>query len=149
MEEDSEKRKIRLSNLRRKAQGELDGTVAEVSSAEGATENEAVPIKFRNYVPQDSALQHQKKKSRPNDAQTDNSEKDTNAQSLPKPEPEDIISKELQMLKSEEINIVPKKANWDLKNQVSSKLDKLKRRTQRSIVEMLREKIAADEDKLD
>jgi coiled-coil domain-containing protein 12 len=143
MDENPDERRSRLNNLRRIARGDDKGT--EESSA-GEPTDEAPPIKFRNYVPQDSALQHQKKKSRPNDEQSDNAGGNPDQ---PKPEPDDIIAKELQLLKSEEINIVPKKANWDLKNQVSSKLEKLKRRTQRSIVEILREKIAADEDKLD
>ena len=44
------------------------------------------------------------------------------------------------------INIVPKKANYDLKMQIQDKLDKLKRKTQRAIVDMLREKINEQKD---
>lgn len=42
----------------------------------------------------------------------------------------------------EELNIAPKKANWDLKRDVEKKLDKLNRRTQRAIVEIIRERMA-------
>jgi len=37
--------------------------------------------------------------------------------------------------------VVPKKPNWDLHSQVEGRLDRLKRRTQRAIVEILREKL--------
>lgn len=42
----------------------------------------------------------------------------------------------------EELNIAPKKVNWDLKRDVEKKLDKLNRRTQRAIVEIIRERMA-------
>lgn len=42
----------------------------------------------------------------------------------------------------EELNIAPKKANWDLKRDVEKKLEKLNRRTQRAIVEIIRERMA-------
>lgn len=42
----------------------------------------------------------------------------------------------------EELNIAPKKANWDLKRDVEKKLEKLSRRTQRAIVEIIRERMA-------
>lgn len=60
--------------------------------------------------------------------------------------PEDAIKAELAALStSDEVSIAPKKANWDLKNQMEAKIDKLKRRTQKAIVEMLREKLAGQE----
>lgn len=37
------------------------------------------------------------------------------------------------------VNIAPKKANWDLKRDVQPKLDKLERRTQRAMLDMMRE----------
>ena len=55
----------------------------------------------------------------------------------------DFIKSELAQLQMEEINIVPKHPNFDLKQGIQQRLDKLKRRTQRSIVEMLRAKIAS------
>ena len=47
--------------------------------------------------------------------------------------------------------MAPKKLNWDLKRDIESKLAKLERRTQRAIVELLKERLAkeaedADED---
>ncbi len=42
------------------------------------------------------------------------------------------------------INLVPRKINWDLKQQLQPKLDKLKKKTQKAIVELLREKFAKE-----
>ena len=38
-------------------------------------------------------------------------------------------------------NLAPKKVDWDLKRIVQKSLDKLERRTQRSIAELIRERI--------
>ncbi len=67
------------------------------------------------------------------------------------PVKENIILKELENVKKEgggddTINIAPKKINWDLKNQVQDKINKLKRRTQRAVVEILREKLSQAQD---
>ncbi len=39
------------------------------------------------------------------------------------------------------VNVAPKKANWDLKRDVQPKLDKLERRTQRAIVQLMMEQV--------
>mmetsp|Transcript_57945 Transcript_57945/g.172934 ORF Transcript_57945/g.172934 Transcript_57945/m.172934 type:complete len:206 (-) Transcript_57945:107-724(-) len=39
------------------------------------------------------------------------------------------------------VAMAPKKVNWDLKRDVKGKIDKLERRTQRAIVELLRERL--------
>merc|ERR1711934_407488 len=44
-----------------------------------------------------------------------------------------------------QLTIQPRKANWDLKRDVAKKLEKLENRTRKAIVEMIREKIAAQE----
>lgn len=54
-----------------------------------------------------------------------------------------VFISELAVLETQEINIVPKHPNWDLKHGIHSRLDKLKRRTQRAIVDRLREKLSA------
>jgi hypothetical protein len=57
----------------------------------------------------------------------------------------DPIKTELAVMAAkteDDFNIAPKKINWDLKTQVESKLEKLRRRTQKVIVEILREKLA-------
>ena len=45
---------------------------------------------------------------------------------------------------SELLNIAPRKPNWDLKRDVAKKMEKLNRRTQLAIVELIRERIAAE-----
>jgi hypothetical protein len=60
-------------------------------------------------------------------------------------EEKSLIKRELRQFMNdagEQVNIVPKKANWDLKNQVEGRLEKLQRRTQRAIVDMLRQKMS-------
>jgi coiled-coil domain-containing protein 12 len=60
--------------------------------------------------------------------------------------PIDPIKQELlQYSNTDQVNIIPKKPNSDLKNMVASKLEKLQRRTQLAIVELLREKIRDEE----
>ena len=39
------------------------------------------------------------------------------------------------------MDIAPKKANWDLKRDVSRKLGRLEKRTQRAIIDLIREKV--------
>ena len=63
-----------------------------------------------------------------------------------KKEETDIIKRELAQYNEEELNIVPKKANWDLKSQIEGRMNKLKRKTQRAIVDILREKLAEKSD---
>ena len=69
---------------------------------------------------------------------------DNNNKDIPVLSSSDIIKEELSKINSNELNIVPQKANWDLKNGISDKLDKLKKRTQRSIVDLLRDKITEE-----
>ena len=59
----------------------------------------------------------------------------------------DPIKRELlEYQDQDDFNIIPKKANWDLKNMVAKKLEKLNRRTQLAIVEILRKKIKNEEE---
>ena len=37
------------------------------------------------------------------------------------------------------LNVAPKKANWDLRRDVAKKLEKLERRTQRALVQLMQE----------
>ncbi len=43
-----------------------------------------------------------------------------------------------------QLDVAPRKANWDLKQHIAKKLDKLERRTQTAIVELIKEKVAQD-----
>lgn len=64
-------------------------------------------------------------------------------------EEEDAIQRELRRHTAENgngetLNVAPRKPNWDLKRDVSKKVEKLNRLTQKAIVELLREKLAQE-----
>ena len=42
------------------------------------------------------------------------------------------------------MNLAPRKPDWDLKRDVASKLEKLERRTQKAIAELIRERLKED-----
>jgi len=123
-------------------------------------------IKFRNYQPYDTSLLKLAEET-PVPTSTSAASVDTAASTTAKSvlapqaqvqsrkkaggskDEEDIIKVELDALKSDELHIVPKKQNQDLKNMVASRLEKLKRRTQRAIVDILREKMTSEEDSSD
>lgn len=46
------------------------------------------------------------------------------------------------------INLAPRKPDWDLKRDVAKKLEKLERRTQRAIAELIRERLQASNEDL-
>ena len=78
---------------------------------------------------------------------TENEEKNKSDTAQHETNDNDIIKKELrQFSEDDELNILPKSNNWDLKKQLEPKLEKLRRRTQRAIVDILREKIANEVD---
>ncbi|KAJ8524107.1 hypothetical protein ON010_g17012 [Phytophthora cinnamomi] len=47
------------------------------------------------------------------------------------------------------LNLAPKRANWDMERDIAPMLRKLERRTQHAIVEILREKLAAEQQEED
>ncbi|GFR62787.1 coiled-coil domain-containing protein 12 [Elysia marginata] len=67
----------------------------------------------------------------------------------------DIIKDQIDAGKTEHVvsevdlnNLAPRKPDWDLKRDVSKKLEKLERRTQRAIAELIRERLKASQDDL-
>ena len=96
-------------------------------------------IRFKNYKPYDSSLVVQE--PRKTNTVVEKEEVSEN-----KKEELDVIKRELAQYNDEELNIVPKKANWDLKSQIEERMTKLKRKTQRAIVDILREKLAENGD---
>mmetsp|Transcript_31198 Transcript_31198/g.43236 ORF Transcript_31198/g.43236 Transcript_31198/m.43236 type:complete len:134 (+) Transcript_31198:131-532(+) len=111
---------------------------AELSTQEDSDqqkeEETEVPVKFRNYLPKDEDLQKVKV-----DAAKANEFEEivlTPAAGLDEAvDGEDAIA-----------NLAPKKANWDLKRDASKKLEKLERRTQRAMIELMQENQAPNED---
>uniref|UniRef100_A0A7S2GKY8 Coiled-coil domain-containing protein 12 n=1 Tax=Octactis speculum TaxID=3111310 RepID=A0A7S2GKY8_9STRA len=121
-------------------------------------ENGAPKIRFRNYRPQDKKLKVETVKvplPKPllDDAarsEAVRAEKENGptpyAKKNDNPEIEDPIQREIAAHQKEQggddlINIAPKKPNWDLKRDVMKKMEKLNRRTQMAIVELIKERI--------
>ena len=84
-------------------------------------------IRFRNYKPRDKNLKYFE---------------------LPAPKVEALITEdEIKKLgepmttETGIMDIAPKKANWDLKRDVARKLQRLEKRTQRAIVDLIRDKV--------
>jgi coiled-coil domain-containing protein 12 len=53
----------------------------------------------------------------------------------------ELLSSKLNMKAAEISSLAPRKVNWDLKRDIQPKLDKLERRTQRAIVELLHQRL--------
>eukprot|EP00752_Nemacystus_decipiens_P003382 g3129.t1 len=146
MSEDAAERRKRLKALKEKAANKS--------------------IKFRNYRPQDAAIKQQALESKGggdaisgattpsviagkgNRTAQEEEEEEEDGTGKRKVTPPSLIQQELKRQKEtqdeEELNIAPKKANWDLKRDVEKKLEKLNRRTQRAIVEIIRERMAEE-----
>lgn len=125
LEEQALKRKERLKNLQQKIKTKV--------AVEPATENAAVEAMDT----------------------TDTSVSNEENGSAAKPKAEDVVSEmetQLQALKTpfvvEEIdiqNLAPRKPDWDLKRDVSKKLENLERKTQRAIAELIRDRLRSNE----
>ncbi|XP_075971761.1 coiled-coil domain-containing protein 12 [Anticarsia gemmatalis] len=125
LEEQALKRKERLKNLKRKA------PTGENTSND--TPGEIVPLpkpKFRSYKPQDETLQEAKLEDAVPPAVED--------------EVKDLLEagKEKVVLQDLDISsLAPRKPDWDLKRDVSKKLERLERRTQKAIAELIWERL--------
>ncbi|XP_023950883.1 coiled-coil domain-containing protein 12 [Bicyclus anynana] len=125
LEEQALKRKERLKNLKRKLPNPED--IKEETSKDSVV---LPKPKFRSYQPQDENLQKEKLL----DA----------APSLVEEEVKDIVEagKEKVVLQDLDISsLAPRKPDWDLKRDVSKKLEKLERRTQKAIAELIWERL--------
>ncbi|XP_059046110.1 coiled-coil domain-containing protein 12 [Achroia grisella] len=128
LEEQALKRKERLKNLKRKLPGDNSAT------NDINTSNEvAIPLpkpKFRSYKPQDETLQESKLEDAEPTAVED--------------EVKDLLEagKEKVVLQDLDISsLAPRKPDWDLKRDVAKKLEKLERRTQKAIAELIWERL--------
>ncbi|KAG6672662.1 hypothetical protein I3842_16G070600 [Carya illinoinensis] len=90
----------------------------------GTSEEDNLNMKFRNYVPHDKQLQ------------------DGKLAPPVLPKFEDPVAAAPPPSENEDpfVNIAPKKPNWDLRRDVQKKLDKLERRTQKALYELMEEK---------
>lgn len=127
LEQESLKRKERLKNLKRKVGND---------NKDEANGEEALPKPiFRSYKPQDETIR-------------ENAIEQTITGDI-----ENEVKDQLDLLKTpiiiEEIdiaNLAPRKPDWDLKRDVAKKLEKLERRTQKAIAELIRERLKNNQD---
>ncbi|KAL5284751.1 hypothetical protein ACFFRR_006830 [Megaselia abdita] len=120
------KRKERLQKMRNLATGKTDGKKAD--------ENLPKPI-FRSYRPKDESLM-------------ENSLEQKTAGDIEKK-----VEEQLELAKTpltiEDIdisNLAPRKPDWDLKRDLSKKLEILERRTQKAIAELIRERLKENQE---
>ncbi|XP_023603301.1 coiled-coil domain-containing protein 12 [Myotis lucifugus] len=94
-------------------------------------------LRLRNYVPADEDL---KRRRVPQAKPVAVEEKVREQLEAAKPEP---VIEEVDLA-----NLAPRKPDWDLKRDVAKKLEKLEKRTQRAIAELIRERLKGQEDSL-
>lgn len=112
-------------------------------------------VSFRNYAPADATLEKDKgdensgqsplkRRKLDNAASASSKSALENALQEAKDEAASAVHNGSSKATSGEANVssmAPKKLNWDLKRDIRSKLARLEKRTQRAIVEMLKERL--------
>ncbi|XP_053915859.1 coiled-coil domain-containing protein 12 isoform X1 [Cuculus canorus] len=140
LEEEAKRRKERLRALRQRTLQNKDLGEPENKQFREDDEEETVKhkeLKLRNYEPEDEELKKRK---------------------VPQAKPasvEEKVKEQLEAAKLEPIidevdltNLAPRKPDWDLKRDVAKKLEKLEKRTQRAIAELIRERLRGQEEEL-
>ncbi|KJE89293.1 hypothetical protein CAOG_00793 [Capsaspora owczarzaki ATCC 30864] len=115
---------------RKRWRGEDNIDEADESSAMDDGSNDAdTTLRFRNYTPNDAKLAN---------AQIEHPD-------LPEPEKDvaEIAKADARIHDIDLVNLAPRKQNWDLKRDVTKKLEKLERRTNRAIAELIRDRLTA------
>ena len=117
-------------------------------------------LRFRNYTPNDTFLE-QAQLQRPSNNINSNDEEDMTAPAFKrlKNDTKSVLEQALEQAKREAVttsyssgrassevkdniqSMAPRKINWDLKRDIQDKLAKLERRTQKVIVELLKERL--------
>ncbi|CAD6215796.1 GSCOCG00000609001-RA-CDS [Cotesia congregata] len=119
------KRKQRLAELKKKN---------EEKNSENSNEFGNLPKpKFRSYKPQDESL----KENVLEEAKPGNVESEV----------QDLLSAAHSKVVFEELDLTslaPRKPDWDLKRDVSKKLEKLERRTQKAVIELIIARVKED-----
>lgn len=126
LEEAALRRKQRLLALKRIKQSDPDNKNSEINSRDDSLPK---PI-FRSYNPRDETLKEN---------------------AIPKAVPgsvEEQVKDQIEAAKTRQTiegldltNLAPRKPDWDLKRDVAKKLEKLERRTQRAIAELIHERL--------
>uniref|UniRef100_A0A8D0KEE5 Coiled-coil domain containing 12 n=1 Tax=Salvator merianae TaxID=96440 RepID=A0A8D0KEE5_SALMN len=144
LHEEALRRKERLKALRERTgaprQNKDDGAPEVKQLRRDSEEEEAIKhkeLKLRNYTPADDEL-----KDRVVPPAKPASVEDKVKDQLEAAKPEPIIE-EVDLA-----NLAPRKPDWDLKRDVAKKLEKLEKRTQRAIAELIRERLRGQEESL-
>ncbi|KAJ7322078.1 hypothetical protein JRQ81_018365 [Phrynocephalus forsythii] len=143
LQEEALKRKERLKALRARtgAKQHTEEGAPEVkqfredAGEEGTAKHKE--LRLRNYAPEDEEL-----KERVVPPAKPASVEDKVKDQLEAARPEPIIE-EVDLA-----NLAPRKPDWDLKRDVAKKLEKLEKRTQRAIAELIRERLRGQEEDL-
>ncbi|KAK8830631.1 hypothetical protein WA577_004360 [Blastocystis sp. JDR] len=122
-----EERKKRIEALKKK-KAQLEAQRKQGGNASETTQT----IRFRNYVPTDANLKERVDTVVVNETTLDYKESMKEATDMPS--------------RNEEINLAPKKPNWDLKKGIEYKLDRLEKETQKAITSLLKQKAAAEDE---
>uniref|UniRef100_A0A3B5A6N6 Coiled-coil domain containing 12 n=1 Tax=Stegastes partitus TaxID=144197 RepID=A0A3B5A6N6_9TELE len=136
LQEQAMKRKERLKALRDKqlyGRDQEDGEPEnKKATLEETTEQKHRELKLRNYTPEDEELkERQVPKAKPASGESS------------------LIIKIAASFSSQDLaNLAPRKPDWDLKRDVAKKLEKLERRTQRAIAELIRDRLRGSEEEL-
>ncbi|XP_012681960.1 coiled-coil domain-containing protein 12 [Clupea harengus] len=143
LQEQALKRKERLKALRDKQLQGRDTQDGEperkrpLEDLEPEPEDRHRELKLRNYTPEDEELKgRQVPKAKP--ASVEDKVKDQLEAAIPEP-----IIEEVDLA-----NLAPRKPDWDLKRDVAKKLEKLERRTQKAIAELIRDRLRGSEEEL-
>ncbi|XP_036452435.1 coiled-coil domain-containing protein 12 [Colossoma macropomum] len=140
LQEQALKRKERLKALKeRQLQGRepADGEPESKRALEEAEAEKHRDLKLRNYTPEDEELkERQVPKAKP--ASVEDKVKDQLEAANPEPVIEEV----------DLANLAPRKPDWDLKRDVAKKLEKLEKRTQKAIAELIRERLKGSEEEL-
>ncbi|KAJ6655074.1 hypothetical protein lerEdw1_005978 [Lerista edwardsae] len=150
LQEEALKRKERLKALRARtgaaARQNKGDSEPEVKHFRGDNEEEEevaaaaakhTELRLRNYAPEDEEL---KTRVVPQGKPASVEDKVKDQLEAAKPEP---IIEEVDLA-----NLAPRKPDWDLKRDVAKKLEKLEKRTQRAIAELIRERLRGQEENL-
>ncbi|MFT7805426.1 coiled-coil domain-containing protein 12-like [Arapaima gigas] len=134
LQEQALKRKERLKALRNKQLHSSSAEDGEPDKKRMLAEERHRELKLRNYTPEDEELkERQVPKAKPASVE----EKVKEQLEAANPEP---VIKEVDL-----VNLAPRKPDWDLKRDVAKKLEKLQKRTQRAIAELIRERLKGSE----
>ncbi|KAJ3044930.1 Coiled-coil domain-containing protein 12 [Rhizophlyctis rosea] len=133
LEEQSRQRKARLAALR--------NAKASVPQIESANEDVAKPsLRFRNYQPISEDLQKLQEEA-PTVGPTAKDVTDT-VEGQTEIFAQQALEEEQQRSKEVDLQaLAPKKPNWDLKRDLETKMEKLERRTQAAIADLIRERL--------